>query len=634
MIIHSLAEYYRRKVNAGDSAVAPFGWEYKEIPYIIALDANGYPVDVYSTVTGTGKDKKARAYLVPQGVKRSSGIAANLLWDNPEYAVGVTLKKDGDKKHADFARRLDEIGDLDDAGWRAVRKFVALPLDEKLSRLEQFPAWQDALVDAKSNTTFKLDGDDAEIVSDSPVVRAAVDAASVPPDAQTGRCLITNDEVPIENLHPAIKGVWGGNPTGTGIVSFNLPPFCSFGKKQGANAPIGKPTVFAYTTALNTMLDKESKNRMQVGEASTVFWAAKPCALEENFAVLFAEPPKAKGAKSTDDADAETPAVEEPTPAKGARKKKAAPKKDKPDANIERVKAAFDAIQNGAKTDDASQNRFFVLGLSPNAARLAIRFWRVGTVAEISQNIEQYFNDLAIQHSEREPEYLSLFRVLVSVATQGKSDAIPPTLEGDLMRAILDAQLFSRALLQAAIVRIRAEQRVTRARAAIIKAYVNRFARWGTEEKQQEKRNDPYKRWEEIAVSLDKDKQNAGYQLGRLFATLEKIQDEALPGINATIRDRFYGAASGTPAVVFPNLMRLKNHHLSKLDADKRRKFFEKLLGEIVSKLDCFPKFLSLESQGQFAVGYYHQMQDFYTKRAQTDADADAKTTDETEPNA
>ncbi|MBR4977264.1 MAG: type I-C CRISPR-associated protein Cas8c/Csd1, partial [Thermoguttaceae bacterium] len=186
--------------------------------------------------------------------------------------------------------------------------------------------------------------------------------------------------------------------------------------------------------------------------------------------------------------------------------------------------------------------------------------------------------------------------------------------------------------LQAAIVRIRAEQRVTRARAAIIKAYVNRFARWGTEEKQQEKRNDPYKRWEEIAVSLDKDKQNAGYQLGRLFATLEKIQDEALPGINATIRDRFYGAASGTPAVVFPNLMRLKNHHLSKLDADKRRKFFEKLLGEIVSKLDCFPKFLSLESQGQFAVGYYHQMQDFYTKRVQPDADAE--TSDETEPNA
>ncbi|MBQ6828859.1 MAG: type I-C CRISPR-associated protein Cas8c/Csd1, partial [Thermoguttaceae bacterium] len=237
----------------------------------------------------------------------------------------------------------------------------------------------------------------------------------------------------------------------------------------------------------------------------------------------------------------------------------------------------------------------------------------------ISRNIEQYFNDLAIQHSEREPEYLSLFRVLVSVATQGKSDAIPPTLEGDLMRSILDAQPFSRALLQAAIVRIRAEQRVTRARAAIIKAYVNRFARWGTEEKQQEKRNDPYKRWEEIAVSLDKDKQNAGYQLGRLFATLEKIQDEALPGINATIRDRFYGAASGTPAVVFPNLMRLKNHHLSKLENDKRRKFFEKLLGEIVSKLEEFPKFLSLENQGQFAVGYYHQMQDFYTKRVQPD---------------
>jgi CRISPR-associated protein Csd1 len=155
MIIHSLAEYYNRKVASGSSAVAPFGWEYKEIPYIIVLDANGYPVDVCSTVTGSGKDKKARIYLVPQGVKRSSGIAANLLWDNPEYAVGVTLKKDGDKKHADFARRLDEIGDLDDAGWQAVRKFVALPLDEKLSRLEQFPAWQDALADAKSNTTFK-----------------------------------------------------------------------------------------------------------------------------------------------------------------------------------------------------------------------------------------------------------------------------------------------------------------------------------------------------------------------------------------------------------------------------------------------------------------------------------------------
>lgn len=432
-------------------------------------------------------------------------------------------------------------------------------------RLEADPLWPEIL-ETNPVMTFRLNGD-LELVCQRPAVRAVLEDAGT--EAQEITCLIRGEPDGFERLHTAIKGVWGAQTSGANIVSFNKDAFNSFGKEQGANAPVGKRAAFAYTTALNYLLSKESTQRIQVGDASTVFWSEKHTGLEDTFADLFDEPPKDDPAKQT-----------------------------------RAIEALFKAPHTGVLSDDGGKTRFYVLGLAPNAARISVRFWQVGTVAEMSARIRQHFVDLEIIHASFEKTYLSLFRLLVSTASQGKSENIPPNLAGELMRAILAGLPYPQTLLQAAVRRIRAEREVTYPRAALIKACLNRQARFSPSNEK------------EIAVALDDSNTNPGYRIGRLFAALEKVQEEAVnPG--ATIRDRFYGAASSTPVTVFANLMKLKNHHLSKLE-EGRKRYFEKLIGQIMSDINDFPAHLSLADQGRFAIGYYHQRQAFFTKSAST----------------
>jgi CRISPR-associated protein Csd1 len=255
--------------------------------------------------------------------------------------------------------------------------------------------------------------------------------------------------------------------------------------------------------------------------------------------------------------------------------------------------------------------RFFVLGLAPNAARISIRFWLAGTVQEFSHRIVEHFDDIAIDHAPYEPLYPSLFRLLASTALQGKAENIPPNLGGDMMRAILSGLPYPETLLLSALRRIRAEREVNYPRAALIKACINRKTR----------RTDPAgdsAPEEELHVSLDLANTNVGYRLGRLFAALEKVQEEASPGLNATIRDRFYGAASSTPVTVFSNLLKLNKHHLAKIENRGRAVNLEKLIGEIVDALngdEGFTAHLTIADQGRFAIGYYHQKQAFYAKK-------------------
>jgi CRISPR-associated protein Csd1 len=308
---------------------------------------------------------------------------------------------------------------------------------------------------------------------------------------------------------------------------------------------------------------------MQVGDASTVFWSEKATQFEQQIVDFFSEPPK-----------------------------------DDPDRNVRAVESLFRSIQTGAPPGEEEKTRFYVLGLAPNASRISIRFWIVDTVAGMSEKIRRHFADTRITHGPKDRDYLPLFRLLVSTAAQGKADNIPPNITGDTMRAILEGLAYPQTLLQGAIRRIRAEHEITYPRAALIKACINRATR-----------HNPNNGEKELNMSLDETNTNIGYRLGRLFAALEKIQQEANPGINATIRDRFYGAASSTPVTVFGNLMRLKNHHLSKLENTGRRVNFERLIGKIMDGITDFPAHLALEDQGRFAIGYYHQMQDFFTKK-------------------
>ena len=576
MILQALYDYYERKSRDRDSGLAEFGFEWKELPFIIEIDEKGEVVQIEDTREGEGRRKRARAFLVPQGIKKTSGIAANLLWDNAEYLLGVQTAKGKPeriaKQHEAFVEKIATLPESvrRDCGVQAVLTFLEKP-DWKV--LEQSLVWEEILL-TNPMMTFRIQGD-MELVCQRPAVvewlREELAQRNI-----DGRCLITGEPAQIERLHTSIKGVWGAQTSGANIVSFNLDAFTSYGKSQGYNAPVGRCSAFAYTTALNHLLRKGSPQRIQVGDASTVFWAQRETALETGFAEMFGEPPK-----------------------------------DDPDRNVRAVASLYRSIEHGLLSSDEGNTRFYVLGLAPNASRIAIRFWEATTVAGLAGRIRQHFDDLAIVHSDRDPPYLPLFRLLVSIAAQGKADNIPPNLAGETMRSILTGLPYPQALLAAAVRRNRAERSVGYRRAALIKACLNRQARFHSSDSK-----------EEITVSLDKDNRNPGYRLGRLFAVLEKIQEEAV-NPKATIRDRYYGAASATPVSVFSTLLKLKNHHLGKLENRGRVVNFERLLGEIMDGISDFPPVLSLSDQGRFAIGYYHQRQDFFNKTTASETEGE-----------
>ncbi len=565
MILQALNEYYERKVQQGTNELPRFGFEPKLIPFIFELNNDGQLVQI--------KLSDEKPEIVPQGPKKTSGIAANLLWDNAEYALGIMRKKEDTEnqddqrqkvieRHLAFIEKIRTLPDsvILDAGIQAVLKFLS---GFEPASLKNNQHWEE--LQKNPYISFQLQGDSHLICQRPTVIKTA--ESDMTNDAESS-CLITGQQDQVSRTHPAIKGVWGAKSSGANIVSFNQASFCSFQKKQGNNAPVGEKAAFSYTTALNHLLRKDSDNRIQVGDASTVFWSAQPSELESNFGIVFGNPDK-----------------------------------DNPDRFTEAVKAIYQSVEQGGRlsADETGKQRFYVLGLAPNAARIAIRFWVTGTTGEIAESITQHFDNLEIEHGPKEPSYLTLFRLLTNVAVQGKIDNVPPNLGGEVMRSILNGTPYPFTLFAAAIRRCKAEQKVNYPRAALIKAYLNRISET-----------------EEIQVKLDTEYTNPAYLLGRLFSVFVKLQEDTHPGINATISDRYYGAASSSPGGIFPVLVKLHKHHLTKLEQGGRKVYFEKLIGEIMDKLspeNPFPAILNMQDQGRFAVGFYHQRQAFFTKR-------------------
>lgn len=578
MILQALYDYYQRKCASADPAerLPAYGLEEKEIPFVLEITADGELVQLRDTRSQDGKKKVGRRYLVPQGVKRASGIAANLLWDNVEYALGIDTRGKADRvveQHAAFLARIAALPESaqSDAGLKAVLAYLD-KIDPE--RLAQEPAFAEAK-ESNALLSFKLHGE-PQLVCQRPAVASAAMAACDPADdVPKAWCLVTGQPAETERLHTAIKGVWGAQTSGANIVSFNLDAFGSYAKSQGENAPVGKPAAFAYTTALNHLLAKGSRNRFQVGDASTVCWAEQQGEAVSEYDSLLAD---------------------------------IFGHHDDPDAGVKAVTTLFDSVHSGRFDGAEGKSRYFVLGLAPNAARISVRFFHTMTLVELAPRILQHFQDLQLAHGPHDPDYPSLFRLLTACAAQGKADNIPPNLGGAIVDAILadpDAP-YPSLWLNAAVNRCRAEREVNYHRAAAIKACLNRSIRRHPQEK-------------EFQPMLDLDNTSAAYRLGRLFAVLEKIQEEASPGLNATIRDRYYGAASSTPVAVFTTLLRLKNAHLKKL-SQGRSVSFEKLLGEVLSAVTDFPAHLTLANQGRFALGYYHQRQAFFTKSDKTES--------------
>ena len=562
MILQALKEYYDRKAADSDSGIAPLGWEWKEISFLIVLTKEGGFVRIEDR--RAGMSMHGQPFLAPQEVKRSGkNFSPNILWDKTEYVLGVseTPSNDTKTKHENFINSLSAYADILEV--QAVLSF--LKQDEPLLQLKDDPSWAQ-LKTGTPRVSFRIEQQDYPVFRTEQFV-CRYNKLLVPKKSVQGICSVNGNIDSIPNTHPKIVGVLGTDKGRGDLVSFNWKAACSFGKDQNFNASIGYQSAFAYTTALNTLLRKDSCQKMQVGDATTVFWASEKCTLEDEFTDIFGEP-----------------------------------QKDNPDRGVDAVERLLSSVKTGAFVHDKGDAKFYVLGLSPAAkVRISVRFWHEGTVAEMEKRFADWFESLRIAHNAKEREHLSLTALLLSVAPYNKDYQkwkanIPPNLAGAVMRSILEGTPYPATLLSSALVRIKADREVTYPRAKLIKAFLN------------------HNKERKLTVSLDKENTNVGYRLGRLFAILEKIQEEANPGINATIRDKFYASASSTPNAVFGNLMRLKNHHLGKL-SQGRSIYFEKLLGEVIAEVPSFPAHLSLDEQGDFAIGYYHQRQDFFTKK-------------------
>jgi CRISPR-associated protein Csd1 len=591
LIIQALTEFYERISSNPDYNVAPLGFEKKELQFLIVIDKNGKFVALEDTREKVGKKLIAKQFLVPRSLGRSGSKSYEttfLLWDHVGYLFGEPSTDPKSKKqHETWIKSLKNLPQelKEDEGVSAIIKFYEQNEDKKMTSINEF---NECLKAVQCNMSFRL-------VNDIPVpCRPAVikfneenasnkneedsDKSSVEKNQDIiGICLISGEKGIIARTH----GRTPINKDTKSLISFQKNSgYDSYGKEQAYNAPITQPIEFKYVTALNSLL-KNQNQKKQIANTTVIFWSEKETDLENEIGALFDVPDR-----------------------------------DDPGNNTYRIRSLFNSLQTGAYIKDDNNSRFYILGLSPNSARISIRLWSTGPIGKYAENISQYFNEFEIVKPPKEQEFYSIWSVLDNISTQVKSDKIPPNLSGDFIKSTLEGSPYPSTLFQAVLRRIKSDTkyRVKPIRGALIKAYLNRYYRFY-----------PNQKVKEITVKLDIDQPSIGYQLGRLFAILEKIQETANPGLNTTIRERYYGAACATPVSVYPILLKLKNHHLAKLDQKGRVIYFEKLLGEVLGKLNDFPGNLDLHEQGRFAIGYYHQRQSFFVSKEAVSSSIDNK---------
>ena len=584
MILHALTQYYQRKAES-DGGVAPEGFENKELPFIIVIDKQGKFIQLEDTRELKNKKKVARTFLVPKGLGRSGSKSyevSNLLWDHYGYVLAYAGEKgqeQADKQHVSFTANVNELKQAlpDDAGVAAVAAFLASA--EEKSKVMQTANWAECAKVKGCNLSFRLVDEAVDLVCQSKAVREYVSQANQTQsdNVTKGICLVTGKPAPIARLHNAVKGV---NAKPAPFTSVNLSAFESYDKEQGFIFPVGEQAMFEYTTALNTLLAGD--NRFRIGDVTTVCWSEKPTPLESRVSRLI----NGSG-------------------------------KDNPDAHIDAVKTLYKSLYNGQYQKPDGKEKFYLLGLSPNSARIVVRFWHETTVSALSESIAAWYDDLQMVRGENSPypEYMPLPRLLGNLVLDGKMENLPSDLIAQVTDAALNNRVLPVSLLQAALRRNKAEQKITYGRASLLKAYINRAIRAGR-----------LKNMKELTMSLDRNRQDIGYVLGRLFAVLERTQSEANPGLNATIVDRYFGSASSTPIAVFGTLMRLLPHHLNKLEFEGRAVQLQWEIRQILEHCQRFPNYLNLEQQGLFAIGYYHETQFLFTKDALKNLFNEAKT--------
>ncbi len=575
MILQKLYNYYQRIRENQDLEIAPPGYSSERIDFALVINRDGEVVRVMDLREGEGKKRRGRNMIVPKKEgKRTANVAPYFLWDNSKYVLGVDKidekapqeAKDRKAKRAReyfkaFKNYHEDMGkDCQDEGFQALLNFLKKWTPDKIENFdykEELPG---------SNIVFKFEEDNHIFLHERPQLKELWDNRKSSDD-MIAQCLITGSKGPIAKTHTPIKGVNGAQSSGAALVSFNIPSFISYDKTQSYNAPVSKKAAFAYTTALNFLLRRESHQKIQIAETTVVFWSERKNQLED-FLGFALDPQNVS------------------------------------ESDNEKIFNFLQYAKNGRIYEEMDLDvEFYILGISPNASRLAIRFWYASTVREIVRHLGEHYSDMEIERNfpDRESKFPGIRRLLKETATLKNTQNINPLLSGAFARAILSGDYYPLEILSATLERIRMNGDVNYYRASLIKAYLARKHR---------KRN---LKWE-VKMGLNTELKDVNYRLGRLFAVLEKAQEEANPGIKATIKDRYFSSASSTPAAVFSQLIRLSQHHLAKLDPGRKTNM-EKLIQEILNDIEKFPTHLGLEEQGMFVLGYYQQRKELFTKR-------------------
>lgn len=580
MILQALTSYYEKLAEQG--LVARPGWGPAKVSYAIDLNADGTIFQVYSLLREpeNGKSGKLipRVLSLPLGATGRAAVKPIFLWDNSGYFLGADQKGKPKRTAECFAasKALHKtiLGPLESKASQAVCRFFDRWTPEQgPTNPETAPLWQE--LTSGCNLLFCYDG---APVSEDPEVRKAWQRHyDTSEEGTVMRCLVTGEDTVIPPIHSAIKGIQGAQPSGAALVSFNAQAFESYDREQNYNAPVGAYAAFAYTTALN-YLTADWNNRVSIGDTRVLCWAESG---ETAYQALTMQ-----AMMGADDSAGEAA-----------------------------VRAAVDSISKGRRFqwDETSLDpdmRFYVLGIAPNAARLSVRFFLQNSFGGFLKHIEEHHERLRIVKPAFEKyETIPLKWLLAeTVNPKSKSKAASPHLAGDLLRSILTGAPYPTTLIHAVEQRIRAECNIGYQKAAIVKAYYLKNKHPDMPEK------------EVLTVALNPESNSIPYQLGRLFSVMEEIQSKANPAIKATIKDRYYNAASSTPALVFPTLVNLAQKHLKKIEASNKNAsiYYNKMMGTIIDKLgSSYPTRLNLAQQGAFQIGYYHQTQKRYEKKGE-----------------
>lgn len=576
MILQALVSYYETLAARGE--LPQPGWAPVKVSYVLNLDDQGDITTVVCIKEEVTRGKKKalvpQTIQLPAPVKRTAGVTANFLCDNSSYILGADKKGKPKRSLECFqaCKTLHEtlLVSVEEPAARALLSFFDHWQPEKLTEHPAFAHQDMEDLLASANLIFRYRG---RYLHEIPAIRQAwQDYYNNSQDSQQFPCLVTGKLAPVAQLHPSIKGIYGAQSSGASLVSFNAPAFCSYDREQGLNAPTSQYAAFAYGAALNYLIATQNT---RVGDVTLLFWA-------ESGEEAYADVLKRFGFGGGDEDDQY--------------------KEEDLKGLMESLAEGADVEWDGTRIDP--NMTFYILGISPNAARLSVRFFLRNSFGQFIRSVKAHYDRLEIVRPSFDPfDNIPVWRMLKETVNPNSREKKPAAdMAGDTLRAILTNTPYPATLLNGVTLRIRADREMNRTRAAILKAYYL-------------KNRNPFVPEEVLTVSLNQDSNHEAYVLGRLFSVLEAIQSDANPGINATIRDKYFSSASATPGVVFPTLVNLAQKHLRKLDEGKKI-FYDKQLTELMSKLgETYPNRMNLPQQGAFQLGYYHQTQYRFTKK-------------------